>query len=129
MPATSSGTSWLTPKIFRASLGSPLPPYLTLHTVANSWFLVNSLRVSSRQHLSVPVATRVRKIKLQLLMNEISPLGEFLKKSEVACLFQVTERTIDNWVRDGSLPAFHIGRTVRFDREAILKKIREQQDQ
>jgi excisionase family DNA binding protein len=62
-------------------------------------------------------------------MIENPPVGEFLTKSQVAQMFQVSERTIEKWVSDGSLPAFHIGRTIRFDREAILKKIREQQDQ
>ena len=62
-------------------------------------------------------------------MLENSRIGEFLKKSQVAEMFQVTERTIEKWVSDGSLPAVRLGRTVRFDREAILKKVREQQDQ
>jgi excisionase family DNA binding protein len=60
-------------------------------------------------------------------MDEISPESTFLKKSQVAKMFQVSERTIENWVSDGFLPAFRIGRSVRFNREAILNKIREQQ--
>jgi len=51
---------------------------------------------------------------------------DILTKSQVAEWLQVTERTVEKWVSDGSLPAFRFGRSVRFFREAILKTIREQ---
>ena len=55
------------------------------------------------------------------------PSLSFLKKSQVAKMFQVSERTIENWVRDGLLPALQIGHSIRFDLDAVLKKVREKQ--
>jgi predicted site-specific integrase-resolvase len=57
-------------------------------------------------------------------VNTAPPL---LKKAEVAAMFRVSERTIESWVRKGILRATHWDHTVRFDQEAILKQVREQQ--
>jgi len=59
-------------------------------------------------------------------MNEILAQA-FLKKPEVAKMFRVSERTIEIWVRNGIIPAFRLGRTIRFDRDAILEHLRQQQ--
>jgi len=43
------------------------------------------------------------------------PTGEsYSTKQEVANVFSVTTRTVDAWMRDGKIPYFKIGRTVRF---------------
>ena len=39
---------------------------------------------------------------------------KLLTKAQVAQLCQVTERTIDAWMRNGSVVFYKIGRTVRF---------------
>ena len=39
---------------------------------------------------------------------------KLLTKTEVAQRCQVTERTIDAWMRNGSVVFYKIGRTVRF---------------
>jgi len=39
---------------------------------------------------------------------------KLLTKAEVAQWCQVTERTIDAWMRNGSMIFYKIGRTVRF---------------
>ena len=59
-------------------------------------------------------------------MNEILAQA-FLKKPEVAKMLRVSERTIEIWVRNGIIPAFRLGRTIRFDRDAILEHLRQQQ--
>ena len=49
--------------------------------------------------------------------------GGYRTKSEIAEQFQVTVRTIDQWMKSGRLPYFKIARTVRFrvrDIEASL---------
>lgn len=59
-------------------------------------------------------------------MNEILAPA-FLKKAEVARMLRVSERTVEIWVRNGIIPAFRLGRSVRFDRDAILDHLRQQQ--
>jgi excisionase family DNA binding protein len=59
-------------------------------------------------------------------MNEILAPA-FLKKAEVARMLRVSERTVEIWVRNGFIPAFRLGRTIRFDRDAILEHLRQQQ--
>jgi len=63
-------------------------------------------------------------------MADIKPLeldSLFLKKPQVAAMFQVSERTIESWVRDGILPAIRLGHSIRFDRENVIKQVRELQ--
>lgn len=44
---------------------------------------------------------------------------EFLTKLDVAGLFKVTPRCVDQWMTAGILPYFKLGKTVRFSRESI----------
>jgi excisionase family DNA binding protein len=49
----------------------------------------------------------------------------YLEKKEVADLFQVSCRTIDNWMAKGYLPYYKLGRIIRFklcDIEAQLDR-------
>jgi len=49
------------------------------------------------------------------------------KKRETARLASVSTRTLENWTRQGRIPIFRIGRTVRFrwsDVAAALDKFR-----
>jgi excisionase family DNA binding protein len=48
-----------------------------------------------------------------------------LTKKEIAARYNVSPRTVSNWVRNGILPALKIGGVLRFDPEACdlaLKK-------
>jgi excisionase family DNA binding protein len=62
-----------------------------------------------------------------MTVNTVESSTVFLKKSEVAKMFSVTERTIETWMRAGEIPSFRISRSVYFDREAIIKHIRDKQ--
>ena len=44
---------------------------------------------------------------------------ETMTVADVADLMQVTQPTVDRWVRDGALPATRIGRTLRFNRADV----------
>ena len=48
-------------------------------------------------------------------MREFST-DEFLTVAEVASTLRLTEQTVRNWIDDGKLPAFRIGRRVRVAR-------------
>ena len=48
--------------------------------------------------------------------NEAS---RYLDKNEVAKLFGITRRTLEEWMKRRFVPFYKIGRTVRFDRGAI----------
>ncbi len=44
----------------------------------------------------------------------MQPPEKYLKKHEVAQLLNKSVRTVEHWMRDGILPYFKLGRTVRF---------------
>lgn len=48
-----------------------------------------------------------------------------LTRKEVAELFRVHVGTVDTWRRVGILPGIRVGRTIRFDREAVEKLMKE----
>jgi excisionase family DNA binding protein len=48
---------------------------------------------------------------LKKLREQTRPLGV----KEIAVLFDVTESTIQRWVRRGEIPAIRVGDTIRFD--------------
>jgi len=50
-------------------------------------------------------------------------MGETLTAEEVAGLLKVTEATVYRWVREGTLPAQRLGRTLRFREEDIESAI------
>lgn len=53
-----------------------------------------------------------------------STLDRLLTKEDVAGLFQVTTRAVDNWMKEGVLPYFKIGRrTVRFNMADVKQAI------
>ena len=50
--------------------------------------------------------------------------GEHLKSSEVIALAQISRRTLERWVADGTLPAVKVGGLRRYQRvhvEALLR--------
>ena len=50
---------------------------------------------------------------------ELPPEGVLLTKTDVASMYQVTTRSVENWVREGRLPFTRVGRTIRFRREML----------
>jgi excisionase family DNA binding protein len=46
-------------------------------------------------------------------------LAVYISKQYTAQALGVTERTIDNMIRDGRLPAYRIGRTVRLKLDEV----------
>ena len=48
-------------------------------------------------------------------MNEDTKL---MKITELSEIFQVTERTVKNWLTQG-MPKYQVGRTIRFDLEKV----------
>lgn len=59
--------------------------------------------------------------------NEVSPQIErrILDKQAAASLIGCTTRTLENYMRGGLVPYLKLGRTVKFDREDILKHLLE----
>ena len=47
-----------------------------------------------------------------------------LTKRDVAEYFQVTQRTVDNWIDAGWLKAYRIGNQVRFKRKEVQDAVR-----
>lgn len=53
--------------------------------------------------------------------------GEFLTVAQVAEILQLNQQTVRNWIDQGSLPAYRVGRRVRIQRsdlEQIIAKSR-----
>lgn len=49
---------------------------------------------------------------------------EILTKQQLAELLQVTERTIDR-LREEGMPFFKVGKVIRFEREEVLKWLKD----
>jgi len=49
-------------------------------------------------------------------MNRSEPEEEFLTVAEVAEMLKLNQQTVRNWIDQGSLPAFRVGRRVRIKR-------------
>lgn len=56
-------------------------------------------------------------------------MGRYLTKADMAEKFQVTQRTIEEWVRRYGMPHFHINRSVLRFREADVDRWAEQRMQ
>ena len=48
---------------------------------------------------------------------------KLLKKQDLADFFQITDRTVDDWMKNGIIPYFKIGRSVRFRRRDVLQHL------
>ena len=49
----------------------------------------------------------------------LPPEGVLLTKADVARIYQVTTRSIENWARNGWLSPTRVGHTIRFRRETL----------
>lgn len=59
--------------------------------------------------------------------THVQPAGlvlELLTKRELAQRLKKTTRTIDEWMREGRIPFFKIGRAVLFDWPEVLASLR-----
>jgi excisionase family DNA binding protein len=48
---------------------------------------------------------------------------EIMNKKQLAAMFSVSKRTIDDWVADRLLPYYRVGRRVFFNRSMILEHL------
>ena len=51
-------------------------------------------------------------------------MEEILTREQLAKLLQVTEKTVDRLRKEG-MPFFKVGANIRFDKEEVLKWLRE----
>lgn len=72
--------------------------------------------------LNTPISCMKAKVKPQGNGAEDKP---YLSEPEVAEMFNVTRQTVQLWRLNGDLPAFRIGRTIRYYRDEILKHLQE----
>ena len=57
------------------------------------------------------------------MTNEGFTSQSLLTKRELAGLFNVSLRTVSNWMQRGVVPFIRIQSVVRFDREAVRKAV------
>ena len=50
-------------------------------------------------------------------------MKQMLTKKQMAAFAGVQPRTIDNWMKVGLMPYLKIGKTVRFDPDAVMKHL------
>ena len=63
----------------------------------------------------------MKKHELTALENEID--DSLWTKKDVAKFARITPRTVENWMANGALPYFRIGRTIRFRLPDILQHL------
>ncbi len=49
--------------------------------------------------------------------------GKLVRASVIAKRYDVTERSVFNWAEQGMIPCVRIGKTVRFDLNAVIAKL------
>ena len=50
-------------------------------------------------------------------------MRQMMNKEQMAAFAGVTTPTISNWMKSGLVPYLKIGKTVRFDPEAVMKHL------
>lgn len=63
----------------------------------------------------------VQSIKEMLRQHSEMQIRPLYKKSEVAKIFNVSARTIDNWIAEGIFQTTNIGAAVRIDRDEVVR--------
>jgi excisionase family DNA binding protein len=48
---------------------------------------------------------------------------EVMTKAELADYLRISRRTVDDWMREGKLPYWKIGRAVRFKRKDVVEHL------
>jgi excisionase family DNA binding protein len=59
------------------------------------------------------------------LAEQIEKLGHALSVDELAALLQLSDETIRRQVKQGTIPYFKVGMTIRFDPKQTAKWLRE----
>ena len=73
--------------------------------------------------------TEMLTAKVQVIGKEIEKevalrtADAILTKAEVAKHFQITERTLENWMKAGYVPYFRFGRAVRFSLAEVQRHV------
>ena len=68
----------------------------------------------------------MQKQSVSVLVETLEKRQQALRVSEVADLFQVSSMTIYRAAKDGSLPSFKVGSSLRFDPKAIVAWLKRQ---
>ena len=68
----------------------------------------------------------MQKETISVLVENLGKHQRALKVSEVADLLQVSPMTIYRAAKDGSLPSFKVGSSLRFDPKAIITWLKRQ---
>ena len=68
----------------------------------------------------------MQKENASVLVENLEKRGRALKVSEVADLFRVSPMTIYRAAKDGSLPSFKVGSSLRFDPKAVVAWLKKQ---
>lgn len=55
--------------------------------------------------------------------NDRNYNDDLLRKPELSRFLTVSDRTIENWVRQGRIPAIKVGRTILFNRSEVMKAL------
>jgi excisionase family DNA binding protein len=58
------------------------------------------------------------------LIQQLEARGKALKVQEVAKLFEISKQHVYEMAADGSMPAFHVGRSIRFDPQELADWLR-----
>ena len=69
--------------------------------------------------LASKVSHKVAKTIHEIDFSNSNQLEEYLTKPQVAEFFQVTQRTVDNWVKARLFNSYGIGNLVRFKRKEV----------
>jgi excisionase family DNA binding protein len=59
------------------------------------------------------------------LIQQLEAKDKALKVHEVAKLFEISKQHVYEMAADGTMPAFHIGRSIRFDPQDLADWLRE----
>jgi excisionase family DNA binding protein len=69
---------------------------------------------------------RMQKETVSVLLENLEKRQRALKVSEVAYLFQVSPMTIYRAAKEGSLPSFKVGSSLRFDPKTVTAWLKRQ---
>jgi hypothetical protein len=90
-----------------------------INNSANAFYMLSGEQLCAYGQQCADIAVqRIKEVLRQHSEMQIKPL---YKKSDVAKIFGVTPRTIDNWIDDGIILPTRIGAIVRIEHEEVLR--------
>ena len=57
------------------------------------------------------------------MSNQTPPAKKWVRVKEVAARYSVTDRAVYAWKAEGKIPFLQIGKTLRFDMEAVIEAL------